>query len=64
MLTDTEQATVEQPSRLCGEKATYNCKNSKLTIFGSGQKICNKSGMWEGAEPKCISEFDLVFLIN
>jgi hypothetical protein len=26
-------------------------------MLGSGEKICNHSGMWEGAEPKCISKF-------
>jgi hypothetical protein len=31
-------------------------------MLGSGEKICNKSGMWEGAEPKCISKFHYVSL--
>ncbi|XP_028402727.1 CUB and sushi domain-containing protein 3-like [Dendronephthya gigantea] len=53
-LKNTDNATVEQSSRSCNEKATYTCRDSRLTILGSGQKICNESGMWEGAEPKCI----------
>ena len=53
-LKDTKQATVSQISRECKAIATYTCKNKSLTMLGSGEKICNTSGMWEGAEPQCV----------
>ncbi|CAB4038746.1 Hypothetical predicted protein, partial [Paramuricea clavata] len=53
-LQDTNQATVFYISQACDSVATYTCNDTRLTMLGSGQKICNKSGMWEGAEPKCI----------
>ncbi|CAB4014990.1 CUB and sushi domain-containing 3-like [Paramuricea clavata] len=54
-LQDTNQATVFYISQACDSVATYTCNDTRLTMLGSGQKICNKSGMWEGAEPKCIN---------
>ncbi|CAB4004411.1 Hypothetical predicted protein [Paramuricea clavata] len=54
-LQDTNQATVSYISQTCDSVATYTCKDTRLTMLGSGEKICNKSGMWEGAEPKCIN---------
>ena len=56
-LKDTKQATVSQNSRECKAVAKYTCKDKTLTILGSGEKICNTSGLWEGSEPKCISKF-------
>ena len=52
-LKDTKEATVTLISRECKAVATYTCKNKLLIMLGSGEKICNTSGMWEGAEPQC-----------
>ena len=54
---NTRQATVFYVSVTCNAVATYTCKDTKLTMVGSGRKICNKGGMWDGAEPQCISKF-------
>ncbi|XP_065143774.2 complement factor B-like [Paramisgurnus dabryanus] len=38
------------------DKVTYNCE-SKLTLIGSRERVCQKGGLWTGSEPECYADF-------
>ncbi|XP_077089471.1 complement factor B [Siphateles boraxobius] len=38
------------------DKVTYSC-DSKLTLIGSKERVCQDGGQWSGTEPQCYGHF-------